>query len=86
MKKKYKQVYQFKITLKDSKPPIWRRIQVPETHTFRDLHIAIQNAIGWTDYHLHEFELVNPSSDLKQLICTPNEDFDREVLPEFNKK
>ncbi|HCL89730.1 MAG TPA: hypothetical protein DHW70_00155, partial [Candidatus Atribacteria bacterium] len=28
MKKKFDQVYQFKITLKDIKPPIWRRIQV----------------------------------------------------------
>lgn len=35
-------VYQFKITLSDSKPPIWRRIQVPEDYTFFELHVAIQ--------------------------------------------
>jgi hypothetical protein len=28
MKKKFDQVYQFKITLQDIKPPVWRRIQV----------------------------------------------------------
>lgn len=34
MKRKFDQVYQFKITLRDVKPPIWLRIQVPETYTF----------------------------------------------------
>ena len=52
-----KQIYQFKITLQDIKPPIWRRIQVPSTYTFWDLHVAIQDAMGWLDYHLHEFHI-----------------------------
>lgn len=60
MKKKYNQVYQFKISLKGIKPTIWRRIQVPETYTFWDLHVAIQDAMGWEDYHLHEFRMMNP--------------------------
>ena len=86
MKKKYTQVYQFKITLKGIKLPIWRRIQVPETYTFLELHLAIQNAMSWTVCHLHEFELVNPETGLKQFIGTQNEDFGDEVLPESNKK
>jgi hypothetical protein len=49
------QVYQFKITLRGIKPSIWRRIQVPSTYTFWDLHVAIQDAMGWRDCHLHEF-------------------------------
>jgi hypothetical protein len=60
MKKKFAHVYQFKITLKGSKPPIWRRIQVPETYTFWDLHVAIQNAMGWGGGHLHAFEMRHP--------------------------
>ena len=40
-KKRFDQVYQFKITLKGIKPPIWRRIQIPETDTFWGLHVAI---------------------------------------------
>ena len=71
MKKKFNQVYQFKITLKGIKPPIWRRIQVPETYTFGEIHIAIQDAMGRIDYHLHEFELVNPSTGLRTLSETP---------------
>ena len=52
-----KQIYQFKITLKETHPPVWRRIQVPSTYTFWDLHVAIQDAMGWFDCHLHEFRI-----------------------------
>ena len=58
--KNYKNIYQFKITLKDCKPPIWRRIQVPENYSFWDLHVAIQEAMGWGDSHLHEFTTIGP--------------------------
>jgi hypothetical protein len=82
VKKKYNQVFQFKITLKGIKPPIWRRIQVPEIYTFWDLHVAIQDAMGWDDYHLHEFEVVNPSTGLGVIIGspTPHEVLAGEVL------
>lgn len=50
-----KTCYQFKISLQHIDPPIWRRIQVPEDYTFWDLHVAIQDAMGWCDCHLHAF-------------------------------
>lgn len=62
MEKKFENVYQFRIDLNDISPPIWRRIQVPETYTFFDLHVAIQNAMGWEDYHMHEFYITDPST------------------------
>ena len=49
-------VCQFKITLLDIKPPIWRRIQIPDC-TLADLHDYIQGAFGWDDYHMHQFEI-----------------------------
>lgn len=55
MEKKCDEIYQFKITLKGVRPPIWRRIQVPGSYSFRDLHIAIQNAMGWESYHSYDF-------------------------------
>lgn len=48
-------ILQFKITLKYSKPPIWRRIQIPATCTFLDLHAAIQDSFSWEGSHLHIF-------------------------------
>lgn len=48
-------VYQLKVTLKESKPPIWRRIQVPGNITLLKLHRVLQAVMGWEDYHLHQF-------------------------------
>jgi hypothetical protein len=47
-------IYQFKVTLLDIKPAVWRRIQVPDC-TLADLHEYIQAAFGWWNYHLHQF-------------------------------
>jgi hypothetical protein len=49
-------VYQFKITLLEMEPPIWRRIQVKNC-TLDKLHEHIQTAMGWTNSHLHQFEI-----------------------------
>lgn len=57
MATKSSNIYQFKITLQEIKPKIWRRIQVPGNYNFWDLHVAIQNAMGWYDCHLHQFEI-----------------------------
>jgi DNA-binding MarR family transcriptional regulator len=49
------QIYQIKVMLEDSKPPIWRRILVPGNVTLGRLHDILQVAMGWTDSHLHQF-------------------------------
>lgn len=87
MKKKYNNVYQFKITLKDIAPPIFRVIQVPEIYTFWDLHVAIQDSMGWFDSHLHSFNMKNPKTKEKAEIGIPDEEFEyRDVLPEWIQK
>ncbi len=74
MKRNFKKVYQFKITLEGIKPPVWRRIQVPETYTFWDLHVAIQDSMGWSDEHLHEFSVVNPCTGGTESIGIPDDE------------
>jgi pRiA4b ORF-3-like protein len=49
-------VYRIKITLRGSKPPIWRRLEVPSGTTLHRLHGLIQDAFGWQDYHMWVFE------------------------------
>jgi len=48
-------VYQLKVTLRDSKPPIWRRIQVTSDIRLSTLHLVLQVVMGWEDAHLHQF-------------------------------
>jgi hypothetical protein len=88
MGKGYKKIYQFKIALKHVKPPIWRRIQVPENYSFWDLHVAIQDAMGWTDSHLHAFHIINPKTDWEEEIGSPSDPFldDDPIIPSPEKK
>ena len=68
-------VYQFKITLKESKPPIWRRIQVKDC-TLDKLHEHIQTAMGWTNSHVHEFKIGGKDFGDPWLLGENFEEFD----------
>ncbi|MGE5378656.1 MAG: plasmid pRiA4b ORF-3 family protein, partial [Bacteroidota bacterium] len=50
-----KTIYQMKVTLIGSKPPIWRRFLVEDTVTLGKLHEILQIVMGWTNSHLHHF-------------------------------
>ncbi len=50
-------VYQLKVTLRDTHPPIWRRIQLRGDMRLSQLHRVLQIAMGWTDSHLHQFRV-----------------------------
>ncbi len=72
---KQQKVFQFKISLEYISPKVWRRIIVPANYSFWDLHVAIQDAMGWDDTHLHEFILPHPETGERVSIGIPN-DFD----------
>ena len=78
-----KLVHQFLIVLSGTDPLVWRRLQVPERYSFWDLHVAIQDAMGWLDYHLHEFRLLDRTE--KQVVSigipTDEDPEDRPVIP-----
>jgi Plasmid pRiA4b ORF-3-like protein len=73
-------IYQLKITLKGSRPPIWRRVQVLSTITLGQLHEIIQTSMGWTDSHLHQFKI------LGREYGRPQPEFDFYVLDESKTK
>ena len=55
-------VLQFLIVLLGVDPLVWRRIRLPIHYSFWDLHVAIQDAMSWFEYHLHEFKLYNQAT------------------------
>lgn len=63
-------VFQLKVTLLNTKPPIWRRIVVDGTTTLDRLHEIIQAAFGWWNCHLHDFEVGRTT------FGVPDPDFD----------
>lgn len=74
------QVHELKITLRGSKPPIWRRVAVPSDIRLSDLHYVIQIVMGWENSHLHQFVVRNtkprPAPDeLRKLF--QNEQWDK---------
>lgn len=82
-------VMQFKITLIDTVPPIWRDIQISDLCTFWDLHVAIQDAMGWYDCHLHQFVIVTKDKQKLFFGIPSDDDFDfdfHETLPSWEYK
>jgi len=70
--------YLLKVTLRGVRPPIWRRVRVAGDLTLRELHHVLQLALGWTDSHLHEFEIGGNRYGMPD----PQEDIDEPPLDE----
>lgn len=50
-------IYQFRLTIAEISPLIWRRIWMQGEQTLADLHYTIQIIMDWTDCYLSHFEL-----------------------------
>ena len=50
-------IYQIKVTLLGTRPPIWRRLLVPANLTLAQLHDVLQLAMGWENCHMHDFRI-----------------------------
>lgn len=68
--------YVVRIDLDDVRPPIWRRLRLASDVSLAQLHAFIQVAMGWTDSHLHHFQM---GPDTKNFRIAPFlTDFDME--------
>lgn len=65
-------ILRFRIELQETDPLVWREIEVPGDATFWDLHVAIQDAMGWLDYHLHRFTMPHPRTKQERIFGIHN--------------
>jgi Plasmid pRiA4b ORF-3-like protein len=73
-------VYQIKISLKDIRPEIWRRIQIDSETSFYEMHHIIQIVMDWWNYHLYQFVISNPFNRSRIRIGNPELLDDSEAL------
>ena len=73
--------YQLKITIKGSKPPIWRRVVVPQRISFADLDAVIECIFGWEHAHLYEFYFPK-----ERVYISMPDDFDSDFGADFDEK
>lgn len=71
--------YQFKITIKNSHPPIWRRVLVPDGITFRELDDIIEKLFGWTHDHMFEFSFPGDCYFVGTPIASEEDTVDRVI-------
>ena len=48
-------VHVLKVALRDVRPAVWRRLEVPSSMSLAELHEVLQVAFDWSDDHLHDF-------------------------------
>jgi hypothetical protein len=84
----YRRILRLRIQLLEVSPVVWRRIEISADATFWALHVALQNAMGWTDSHLHDFEIPNADGGEPVWIGMPNVDGDdfREIRADFDER
>jgi len=81
-----RQALRFRITLREVAPPVWREVEVPLRHSLWDLHVAIQDAMGWEDRHLHVFRFSRLESRKAIELGIPDSDLpvgEDSVLPDW---
>ncbi len=71
-----KTLYQFKVTLRETRPPVWRRFQVHSHITLSQFHDIVQVVMGWTNSHPHQFRVG------EAVFATPDPDDAVKVMDE----
>ncbi|NJO64408.1 MAG: plasmid pRiA4b ORF-3 family protein [Richelia sp. RM2_1_2] len=73
-------IYQLKITLKQIRPPIWRRVLVDSDIKLSLLHSVVQIVMGWYDCHLHSWNIGGID------YGEPHEEYESDLLNEKTVK
>lgn len=73
--------FDLRISIEDTDPLIWRRLNVPETLTVLEFHQAIQAAFGWEDRHLFVVRCVDPWGNPREIAGPDDQAEDLDAEP-----
>lgn len=73
------EAYQFRIYLREISPAIWRRLLVRSDSNIADLYYTVQIAMGWSDFHLHQFVIRGKRYGISRLGCTEFRDVPEQI-------
>ncbi|QDC13993.1 plasmid pRiA4b ORF-3 family protein [Rhodococcus ruber] len=66
-----------RISLRNSEPPVWRRVVIDNSLSLLHLHFVIQSCFAWEDYHLHQFTKGEPFT--RGRVYVPDDQVDDEL-------
>ncbi|GAA0365695.1 hypothetical protein GCM10008932_17340 [Alkalibacterium iburiense] len=69
----------------DTEPDVIRKLHVPMTYTFNQLHHILQEAFMWDDYHLHQF-VFNRQNERSICLVDDDESFGYKEKYQMMKK
>ena len=79
-------IYELKVTLEGTKPPIWRRFHVRDDITLEKFHDLLQGIMGWTNSHLHQFLVGGTYYGHRDPELPPRQDEKKVLLRQVLKK
>src|SRR3989442_15775385 len=74
--------FDFEVALLEVERRIWRRFLLATTGTFEHLHLAIQDACGWENYHLYVFRTETGYDRECEMAGSPGEEFMERAVPD----
>jgi hypothetical protein len=71
-------IYRIHISLRDIEPLIWRRVELSNRTSLKQLHEILQLVMGWQNCHMHQFQ----KGKQRYGIVDRSDPFDADTLPE----
>lgn len=68
--------YRLRVDLRETRPPVWRRLELASDMFLDELHDVLQASFGWTNSHLNRFSVGSPWDATSVVYLCPVDDGD----------
>ena len=78
--------FEIRVSLLHVRPEVWRTIRVPADIRMDRLHGVLQEVLGWTDSHMHQFHVIDAKGGTKAYVGRPDGEFERDTRTQDETK